>query len=70
MKHLTLIIFAFFLSACAPPPSLGDSTADNTIYDPVVVVQHDDQRSVTCWVYMGDRAGGIFCMTDREINGQ
>lgn len=70
MKRLTIIILAFFLAACAPKPNLpGVSTAEGTIYDPIIVVKHDDQRNVTCWVYIGDRQGGLFCMTDKEIYG-
>ncbi len=66
MKRLVLVIFAFFLAACAPP-------GGSPIYpssSQAVFVWHDDEHSVTCWVFDGDRSGGIFCMTDREINGK
>lgn len=32
-----------------------------------VRVWHDDQRHVTCWVYIGYQRGGLSCIPDSQL---
>lgn len=44
---------------------VGQASADTPFS---VTVFHDDERSVTCWMYWGK--GGISCLADAQIQRQ
>jgi hypothetical protein len=43
--------------------------AANAALPQEVTVWHDDERSVTCWVFWGFQRGGISCIPDSQLQG-
>ena len=61
-----LVIVAYVLTSCQsskPDKWGGDVFANISIY-------HDEERSVTCWIYDGYYAGGISCIPDDQLGGR
>jgi len=74
MKWIGVAVFIIFLmgisTSCVSdrPGKSPDDLLENS--DALVIVYHDDLRNVTCWIYDGYNAGGMVCMTDRQIEGE
>ena len=71
MKWIGVAVFIIFLmgiSTSCVSDWPGKSPLENS--DAIVIVYHDDLRNVTCWIYDGYNAGGMVCMTDRQIEGE
>lgn len=48
-----------------PPPS-GEQFVIGNLQS--ITRFHDDEKSVTCWVYAGYQEGGIDCIPDKDID--
>jgi maltose-binding protein MalE len=57
---LTLIMVLVISGACGTQ----DSTDTNA---KTIVVWHDDERLVTCWVYGTIYKGGLSCIPDNQL---
>lgn len=64
MKRLAAVAACVLLLAgCdGDTVSVGDAGAGSSIN-----VWHDDQRSVTCWVFKGYQRGGLSCIPDSQL---
>lgn len=45
----------------------GDTVRAGDAGDGIIRVWHDNQRSVTCWVYRGPNRGGLSCIPDSQL---
>jgi len=59
MKALVLLV-VFVLAACGTNGAVDTDAR-------TISVWHDDERSVTCWVYKSGYAGGLSCIPDKEL---
>lgn len=69
MKTSTMLLIFAVLAGCDARAKADNGPSQIKVLaktDEVIVI-HDDKRSVTCWIYDGYKAGGIYCMTDRSI---
>lgn len=71
-----ILVIAYIAYAYGGRPSASPAPIPTPVPDNLRALEarhlylyHDDERSVTCWValYSGS---AIFCMTDREIEGE
>lgn len=73
MKKSIILICAALLGGCIEhaqsdnkqlkePQQVGQISNDDRIK-----VWHDDQRRVTCWVYLGYKRGGLSCIPDSQL---
>lgn len=69
MKKSIILLCAALLGGCIEqthsqqePQQVGKLSNDDRIK-----VWHDDQRHVTCWVYLGYKRGGLSCIPDSQL---
>lgn len=75
MKKTIILLCCALLGGCieharsgvqqeSEPQQVGKLSNDDRIK-----VWHDDQRKVTCWVYVGYKRGGLSCIPDSQLAG-
>lgn len=77
MKRLVVLITLLLLAGCVPVMEDNKDVQLTPIGDShyvgggnSVIVYHDVQRGVTCYVLIGGYRGGISCLPDRELGGR
>lgn len=77
-----IIVVSILVAGCIQPPHYN--TTEEKVYKykeyneymtlisgdeySTVIVVHDDERNVTCWIYKDGYAGGISCIPDSQLN--
>ncbi|MCP1601440.1 hypothetical protein J2S82_003397 [Aeromonas caviae] len=72
MKKSIILLCAALLGGCIQPAQGDEKTPQEVRHlkrDFRIFVWHDDQRRVTCWVYIGNQEGGISCLPDGQLSG-
>lgn len=64
-------LLGFLVVGCSPATEATPETEKimDTSYNEVYVIE-DTKRKVTCYVYEGYKAGGIFCLTEKQLKGE
>ncbi|WP_438402369.1 hypothetical protein [Aeromonas veronii] len=76
MKQVIILLCCALLGGCIEPAAQSGSEQTNKPQqiepynnDSRFGVWHDDQRSVTCWIYDGYRERSIACLPDKDLAG-
>jgi hypothetical protein len=64
---LMMLFSALLLASCMPPSTLNTDANDTGYFEYGVNVWHDDERNVTCWIFVGLERGGISCIPDWQL---
>ncbi|MCF5726053.1 hypothetical protein K3H43_01440 [Aeromonas veronii] len=72
MKKSIILLCAALLGGCIEhAQSDTDQPKEQQVSklsnDDRIRVWHDDQRHVTCWVYLGYKRGGLSCIPDDQL---
>lgn len=66
-RVLAVLLAVGLLGAGCSNPVPRGSDEDGATVAGSIHVWHDDERSVTCWVYARIYSGGISCLPDSEV---
>lgn len=74
MKKTIILLCCALLGGCIEHAQSGsekpkDQQVGRLDNDDRIKVWHDDQRQVTCWVYVGNKRGGLSCIPDSQLAG-
>lgn len=74
MKKCIILLCCAMLGGCIEHAQSGseqpkEQQAGKLDNDDRIKVWHDDQRQVTCWVYVGYKRGGLSCIPDSQLAG-
>ncbi|MEN3760261.1 hypothetical protein [Aeromonas veronii] len=74
MKQAIILLCCALLGGCIEHAQSGsqepkEQQVGKLDNDDRIKVWHDDQRKVTCWVYVGYKRGGLSCIPDSQLAG-
>jgi hypothetical protein len=61
-RRVSLVLVLAGVVVGCDPEHAGTTYPGTSVY-----MYHDNERSVTCWIYSVSYKGGISCLPDREL---